>query len=142
MNVNLDSFVAVPIPTELYDEFARRYPRGISSVLVHIARDFLERTAEDHSRKQESKGVYWESLFLPDGTQIRTKYFGEFKVAQVTDGKIHWDRKLVPSMSQLARAMRGDTSNNAWKVLELKRPTDAQWQAADFLRRLGTATSP
>ena len=42
--------------------------------------------------------------------------------------------KAFESMSQLARAMRGDTSNNAWKVLEVKRPGDASWKLADFLR--------
>ena len=79
--------------------------------------------------------VFPEALFLPEGSQIRTKHYGELKVAKIDGGEIMWEEESYPSMSQLARAMRGDTSNNAWKVLEIKRPSDAKWQSADFLRR-------
>ena len=136
MSLNLDTFVAVPVSNELYAEFARRYPAGVSSVLEQVAQDFLDRTAEDFVALQpRAQGVYWEALFLPEGTQIRTKYFGEIKVAGIVGREILWEEKSYPSMSQLARAMRGDTSNNAWKVLEVKRPSDATWQPADYLRR-------
>jgi len=134
--LSLDSFVAVPLPIELYAEFARRYPSGISSVIEHVAWDFLDRTAEDFEAVPHgSNGVHWESLFLPEGTEVRTKYFNEHKVANIQGKEIVWEGKTYPSMSQLARSMRGDTSNNAWKVLEVKRPSDAKWQSAYFLRR-------
>lgn len=121
---------------ELYAELARRQPRGVSSLLEHVAWDFIERTADDLDPLPRGRaGVQWESLFLPDGTELRTKYFDELKVAVIRDGEISWDGGTYPSMSQLARAMRGDTSNNAWKVLEIKRPSDASWRLADFLRR-------
>ena len=136
MSLNLDAFVSVPVSIELYAEFSRRFPGGVSSVLEQVAQDFLDRTADDFAaRESHAEGIYWEALFLPDGTQIRTKYFGEFKVAEVARGKIVWDESGYPSMSQLARAMRGDTSNNAWNVLEIKRPFDAKWQPANSLRR-------
>lgn len=133
---NLDSFVAVPLPVELYAEFARRYSGGMSSIIEHIAWDFLDRTAEDFKAvSRSSNGIHWESIFLPDGTEIRTKYFNNYKLAVIRKTEIVWDGKTYSSMSRLARAMRGDTSNNAWKVLEVKRPGDAKWQPADFLRR-------
>jgi hypothetical protein len=136
MSLNLDTFVSVPLPNELYAEFARRFPGGVSSVLEHVARDFLDRTAEDlAAREPRTQGIYWEALFLPEGTQVRTKHYGEHKVADIVGTEITWDGEVYPSMSQLARAMRGDTSNNAWKVLEIKRPTDAMWQSALFVRR-------
>lgn len=136
MSLNLDTFVSVPVPNELYAELARRFPGGVSSVLEQITQDFLDRTAEDFAaREPRAQGIYWEALFLPEGSQIRTKHYGEIKVAKIADGKIIWEEESYPSMSQLARAMRGDTSNNAWKVLEIKRPSDAKWQSADFLRR-------
>lgn len=133
---NLDSFVTVPLPVELYAEFARRYPGRVSSVIENVALDFLDRTAEDFEPiPPDSKGVHWEALFMPERTEIRTKYRNEYKVAVIRGTEILWNGKTYPSMSQLARAMRGDTSNNAWKVLEIKRPLDAKWQPADFLRR-------
>lgn len=133
---NLDAFVAVPLPIELYAEFARRYPGGVSSVVEQVSWDFLDRTAEDfEAAPRGSNGVHWESLFLPEGTEVRTKYHNEYKVATIQNKKIVWEGETYPSMSQLAKSMRGGTSNNAWKVLEVKRPSDAKWQSADFLRK-------
>lgn len=134
MPLNLDSFVSIPVSNELYAEFARRFPGGVSSALEQIAQDFLDRTADDFVTR-EPRGVYWGALFLPEGSRIRTKHYGEIKVAEVVAGKIIWKEESYPSMSQLARAMRGGTSNNAWKVLEIKRPSDPKWQLAVFLRR-------
>ena len=136
MPSSLDSFVAVPIPHDLYAQLSQRYPAGVSSLLEHVVQDFLDRTAEDFAAKYPTRqGVQWDALFLPDGTQIRTKYYGKYPTAEIADGQIMWDGEQFPSMSQLARAMRGDTSNNAWVVLEIKRPTDAHWVRADRLRR-------
>lgn len=136
MSLNLDAFVAIPVSSEIYSEFSRRFPGSVSTVLEQIAQDFLDRTAEDFAaREPKTGGVYWEALFLPQNTLIRTKHYGEYKTAEINGAEITWDGDVYPSMSQLARAMRGDTSNNAWKVLEIKRPTDAKWQPADFLRR-------
>jgi hypothetical protein len=136
MSLNLDSFVAVPIPCDLYNELARRFPGGFSSVIENIAQDFLERTADDFAAGTGRAGsVYWEALLLPAGTEIRTKHHGVYKTAEITAGQIVWEGEAYPSMSRLASAMRGDTSNNAWKVLEIKRPTDGKWQPADHLRR-------
>ena len=134
--MNLDAFVAIPLPTELYAELARRYPGAVSSVLEQVAWDFLDRTADDFDAvPRGSNGTHWESLFLPDGTQIRTKHYNEYKIGSIQGKEICWEGETYPSMSQLARAMRGNTSNNAWKVLEIKRPSDTTWQPADFLRR-------
>lgn len=136
MPLNLDSFVSIPVSNELYAEFVRRFPGGVSSTLEQIAQDFLDRTADDFvTREPCAQGIYWDALFLPEGSQIRTKHYGEIKVAEVIAGKIIWKEQSYPSMSQLARAMRGGTSNNAWKVLEIKRPSDLKWQSAVFLRR-------
>lgn len=136
MSLDLDSFVAIPVSSKIYSEFSRRFPGSVSSALEQVAQDFLDRTAEDFAaREPKTEGIYWEALFLPQDTLIRTKHYGVYKTAEITGTEITWDGDVYPSMSQLARAMRGDTSNNAWKVLEIKRPTDAKWQPADFLRR-------
>lgn len=132
---SLDDFVCVPIPLDLYAELARRQPRSVATLLSDVAWDFVDRTAADFEARPRSKsGFQWDAVFLPDGTEVRTKYFGDMKVAAIADGEIQWEGKAFQSMSQLARAMRGDTSNNAWKVLEVKRPDDASWKLADFLR--------
>ena len=135
MSLSLDSFVAIPVPNDLYARLASRYPSGVSSIIEHVVEDFLERTSEDfEAARAKKQGLYWESLFIPDGSQIRTKYYGNYQVAEVQAGTVVWEGEAYPSLSRLASAMRGDTSNNAWKVLEIKRPTDAVWQLADRLR--------
>jgi hypothetical protein len=136
MPLSIDSFVAVPVSHDLYAELTRRYPAGPAWVIEQALQDFLDRTAEDFEAQRPLKqGVQWDSVFLPDGTQVRTKYYGEYQIAEIIDGEIIWKEKAFLSLSQLASAMRGDTSNNAWKVLEVKRPMDSSWIAADRLRR-------
>jgi len=134
---NLDSFVAVPIAIELFLELSRRYPRGVSSIIEQVSWDFLDRTVDDFESAPHSSanGIYWGSLFLPEGTEIRTRYFDEYKVAIIQGNEIMWNGKACRSPSRLARIMRGNTQNNAWKVLEVKRPSDAKWVMSDFLRK-------
>ena len=135
---SLDSFVAVPLSHDLYAQLAQRYPAGVSSVLEHVVRDFLDRTEQDFAARRDNarqNGIQWDALFLPHGTQIRTKYFGKHPIAEIVAGEILWEGQVYSSMSRLARAMRGDTSNNAWVVLEIKRPTDIDWIRADRLRK-------
>jgi hypothetical protein len=133
--MSLDSFVALPFPHDLYLELVQRYPTGASTVVQNVVQDFLDRTAKHLAEPGETlKGVQWDALLLPHGTQARTKYFGEYLIAEIVDGKIMWKGKHYRSMSQLARAMRSNTSNNAWVTFEIKRPTDTTWRLADRLR--------
>ena len=132
----LNQFVCVPIPTELYARLAAVNPFGVSSLIQDVVEDFLDRNADVlEERAKASAGVQWDAVRLPEGSRVRTKYRGEYKEAEVRDGRILWQGKVYESFSQLARAMRGDTSNNAWKVLEVKRPGDGAWKLADFLRQ-------
>jgi hypothetical protein len=136
MSIALDTFVAVPISHQLFMRLASRWPGGITSGVEDVLHDFLERTQEDFQAAHgEAKGLQWDSVHLPHGTELRTRYYGETQIAAIDDGRIVWDGEEYPSISRLASAMRGDTSNNAWKVIEVKKPTDAKWTPAERLRR-------
>ncbi len=134
---SLDDFVAVPVPADLYQDIAARYPTGVSSLIENVVRDFLDRTAEDfaHRRTNRGNGVRWDSVFLPDKTRLRTKHYGDYKYAEIKGDKIMFDGKDIPTISQLASRMRGNTSVNAWLHIEVMRPGDREWQKADILRR-------
>lgn len=135
MSNTSDTFVSVPISSALYLELANRYPGRVATLIENQLEDFLERTSDAAiAIITAKKGVQWESLFLPDGTEIRTQYYGVMQTAAIRGEEIVWNVKTYRSMSRLAGAMRGNTSNNAWKVLEVKRPTDSAWQLADRLR--------
>jgi len=130
----IDGIVAIPMSQHLFMRLAQRYPGGISSVVEQILEDFLDRTQDDHITG-DVESYQWDHLRLPSGTKIRTKHYGEYQIGEVVSGKLHWDGKEYPSMSKLARAMRGNTSNNAWVVLELQFPGEATWKLADRLRK-------
>ena len=135
MSLDLDSFVSVPLSTPLVAALLLRSPHGVSALIENVISDFLDRTEDDFMAAPTTLGVFWEALFLPSGTQIRTKYFGEFKVASVEKESIIWDGNVYPSFAQLANKMRGGKMNNAWKELQIKRPSDKMWMPAQSLRR-------
>ena len=130
----LEGVVAIPLSQQLFMRLAQRYPDGISGVVEHVLEDFLERTKDDYV-EANAEAYQWDHLRLPSGTKIRTKYYGEYQVGEVQDGKLYWDGEEYASMSQLARAMRGNTSNNAWVVLDLQFPGESTWKLADRLRK-------
>ena len=112
MHPALDSFVAVPMSQDLFMRLASRFPAGAASVVEQVVEDFLERTKDDDANNDQNPFI-WDQLRLPSGTKVRTKHYGDYQIAEVQDGKVYWDGEEFRSMSQLARAMRGNTSNNA-----------------------------
>ena len=135
MTLDLDSFVSVPLSTLFVAALLKRSPHGVSALIETVVTDFLKRTEDEFSIPSKPVGVFWEALFLSNGTKIRTKYFGEFKNAEITDEAITWDGQVYASFAQLANAMRGGTMNNAWRELQIKRPSDTTWMPAQSLRR-------
>jgi len=129
----MNEHVYVPIEVALYKELLNRYPGAANSTIQSVIGDFLERTREDFVF-EEKRGVYWDKVFLPNGTQIRTKYFNETLVGEIENERIVWRNEEYGSISQMVNTMRGNTSNNAWKVSEVRRPGDSVWYAADRLR--------
>ena len=135
MSQELDSFISIPLPTTLVFALLKRSPHGISGLIEYIAEDFLERTRDDFDTNNQITGIYWEAVFLPNGTELRTKYFGEYKIAKIENDRILWNGNEYPSFAKLANSMRGCTMNNAWKELQIKRPSDQKWLPAQSIRR-------
>ena len=128
-----DAFVAVPVSTSLYAEFARRFPDGSASVMEQVMQDFLDRTAADFEADQELRGISWKGLPLPHGTRILTTINGQTKVAEVVDGKLVFEGEHFTSVNRLALAMRGHATNG-WRDLQLQRPGDKEPIDAHELR--------
>jgi hypothetical protein len=134
--LNLDAFVAIPISTEIYSQLLQRYPGRMTSLVEDVVLDFLDRTKSESTTGRTSEGLQWDAVFLPAGTEIRTKYRGEYKIGIVREeGSIVRNGTAYSSPSKFASAMRGGTSNNAWMILSVKRPTDTAWMLANTLRR-------
>jgi len=134
---SLEEVVFVPFPIRLYRELLDRHSIGINSVIENVVEDFLERTADSSQNKVRNRGagIFWDTLFLPDSTRLRTKHRGQYKYADVKGDSIKYDDWSFSSVAQAANKMRADTSNNAWKVLEILFPSSTKWVQASRIRR-------
>ncbi|SDJ22763.1 hypothetical protein SAMN04487926_13835 [Paraburkholderia steynii] len=84
-----------------------------------------------------SNGMMWQDLYLPSGTQLYTPYKGIKIFAEVRCGKINVPSlgKQFRSPGEACNAMRGDTSNNAWREFFVSAPGSDVWTGADTLRQ-------
>lgn len=80
-----------------------------------------------------TRGYQWKSLFLPEGTVLRSWSYGEHNYAQVEgDEIIHKGEAVSPN--QFARSF-ARTTRNAWFDLSIRRPGEKHFKMASVLRR-------
>jgi hypothetical protein len=92
------------------------------------------------SATESLRGYQWKSLFLPEGTVLRSWSYGDAQLARVVgDQIIHAGRSVSPN--QFAQAF-ARTTRNAWSDLSVKRPGDKHFRPASVLRRELVAQSP
>jgi hypothetical protein len=78
------------------------------------------------------RGFQWKSLFLPDGTTLRTGHANTVEFAKVVGDRIVADdgARLTPSLF----ANRHATGRNAWRFVWLRFPGENHWHRADDCR--------
>lgn len=79
------------------------------------------------------RGYQWKTLFLPEGTVLRSWSYGEHNYARVVgDEIVHKGKAVSPNQfaQSFARSFR-----NAWMDLHVRRPEDQQFKLADRLRK-------
>jgi len=80
-----------------------------------------------------TRGYQWKSLFLPEGTVLRSWSYGEHNYALVEgDEIIHKGEAVSPN--QFARSF-ARTTRNAWFDLSIRRPGEKHFKMASVLRR-------
>lgn len=80
------------------------------------------------------RGYQWKSLFLPEGTVLRSWSYGEHNYARVQgDHIVHRGSPVTPN--QFARLF-ARTTRNAWRDLYIRRPGDPSYTLACRLRDL------
>ena len=137
----MNNITYVALPNDLLVRLVKRYGMSYDGIIEYAVEDFLDRTADEFMEtgtlawSDDHKGYTWDRLFLPEGTQLRTTHHGQHKIAEVRNGQIVYDDKVYRSPGKACNAMRGDTSNNAWLTLEIKRPQDAGYRIANHFRR-------
>jgi len=79
------------------------------------------------------RGYQWKTLFLPEGTVLRSWSYGEHNYACVEGDKImHEGASVTPN--QFARSF-ARTARNAWFDLSVRRPGDKHFKIASRLRQ-------
>jgi hypothetical protein len=123
----------VPLKNDLLMKLIDRYKENYPLAIDGVIEEFLERTADEHDEKTRFReGAYlWDQLELPAGTQLRTRYFDEWQIATLENGKFYFNDQAYKSPAKVCNAMRGNKINNAWLMLQIKRPNDVAFQKAE-----------
>ncbi|OWR05741.1 hypothetical protein CDO81_04640 [Roseateles puraquae] len=129
------------MPTELFLGLAAFLKsQGDSRDPVVAVSDAVDYWMDNASWKPEllrpaptsNSGYQWKSLFLPDGTEVRMQYKGDWHYAKVEGDKLMYEGEPI-TPGRLANTIT-QTSRNAWRDLWIKRPADAEWRLADDCR--------
>lgn len=146
-------FVSVPVSTELLARIMRfmdaiKTEKSLNQTLELFLQYALENAEWKYADGNDffgfspsnelAEGYLWargqKSLFLPNGTQILRKYKGKDYLTTVHNKQFVHQGRIYRSPAELARALSGDTSVNAWITLWIKRPVDTKWRlAADLV---------
>ena len=126
----------VPLKNDLLMKLIERYKENYPLAIDDVIEEFLERTAEQHDQQADSRrdGYIWDQVELPPGTELRTRYFDEWQVAILRNGKFYYKNKPYKSPAKVCNAMRGDKISNAWMMLQIKRPQDITFRKAEKFR--------
>lgn len=148
--------IGVLVDAQLHNELVLRLRKNddVSHIWENVMRDFLDRTSGDDSMwsgeyitemaelnddtellrvGDPKQGLRWETVFLPNGTQVRMKYKGQWHYAEIVQRKLVHDGEAL-SPSRFASKVADYTSRNAWRDLEFKLPGQADFMAAEKLR--------
>ena len=79
-----------------------------------------------------TRGYQWKSLFLPDGTVLRTVFGGKNYHCLVENDAIVYQGQIV-SPSGFVNAV-GGIRRNAWRCTWVLLPSNSEWTLADALR--------
>ena len=83
----------------------------------------------------DRRGYQWKQLFLPNGTELRLRYRGEYYYANIADDELLYaDESLSPRAWAL---MVTGTVRNAWRDIWLRRSVQEPWMRASDWRPQG-----
>ena len=140
----METQISVPIASEKFIELANflrsKGDRRDPVMVVTDAIDYWMQNADwkpELLRQSTGRGHQWKGIFLPDGTEVRMQYKGQYYYARVEDDQLMYQGDST-TPSRLANTIAG-SSRNAWNDLWVKRPTDVEWHLADDLRNAETS---
>ncbi len=136
MFTTVSSQLATTTLRRLIDHLSSHGRNGDVSEAINSALEFwLDAQNQIPSGANPSciRGYQWKSLFLPEGTVLRSWSYGEHNYARVEGDKIIHEGEAV-SPNQFARAYARST-RNAWFDIWVRRPGEKFFKMAGLLRK-------
>jgi hypothetical protein len=135
----------LPISLEIYHQLlGASFNTGLEKEAWEIGaaaiREWMVRHNPDSFAMPATAGYQWKSLFLPNGTLLRTVFNGKNFHCLVEDDRILYNEQAV-SPSGFANAV-GGVRRNAWKVVWILFPNTTVWKLAGTLRAKKNAPRP
>jgi hypothetical protein len=134
-------YIYVPLHVEIYAELLTRLDGpDVSDLINDIINDYIERNECEFADLPEeygdsSKGLRWQDVILPNGSEVKMTYKGNEAVAEIKNQTLMYEG-ISYSPSEFAREIAGGTARNAWKDLWISKPTSGskKWKLADDMR--------
>jgi hypothetical protein len=125
--------LSVVVPTELYVELLfqlRKYgdTRQPEEVLPLAIKAWLA----SYLGNPCGRGYQWKELFLPDGTELRTRYRGVYYYAKVEGDQLRYGGISVSPRSWVAH-LTGSV-RNAWRDVWIRQGVNSWWVQASAMR--------
>lgn len=135
----MDATEALPIPSSLVQRLqAHLMRRGGAPDLQHALSAAIEMWLTEQSKLRigsdpaSVRGYQWKSVFLPEGTLLCTRSYGEDQYARIV-GKELFFRGRAMSPNRFAH-WAGRGTRNAWNDIYVRRPQDKFYIPASRLR--------
>ena len=140
----METQISVPVSTKQFLELAHFLrSKGDQRDPVLAVADAIDYWMQNADWKPEllcqstGHGFQWKEIFLPDGTEVRMQYKGQYYYASVEDDQLMYQGNST-TPSRLSNTI-ARSSRNAWRDLWVKRPTDVEWYLANDLRNTDTS---
>jgi len=132
MNPNLCIAVSLPTLRALLDYQAGQDDHPDPAALADAAiRDWLQRQHQQ-ARPAGQRGYLWKTLFLPEGTRLRTASHHGSQYASIEGDELVYNA-MTMSPNQFAQAGNGNT-RSAWDAISIQLPGERAWQPVARLR--------
>ncbi|MGW8390612.1 hypothetical protein [Pseudoduganella sp. HUAS MS19] len=137
MNTRVILEVSLPTLRALLDYHAEQATGIALADLADMAiGEWLQRQRAAN-KPVDPSGLFWKTIFLPNGTRLRICSRAGPHFAQVVCGElVYQERPLSPN--QFVTASLGNVGN-AWKVIHVQLPGDCDWTPALRLRHAAKA---
>jgi hypothetical protein len=127
----------VPITLELWQQLLgastdTAFAKEDWEIAAEAISDWMRRHKPDAIPMPLVHGYQWKSVFLPDGTLLRTVFGGQNYHCLVESDKILYNGRAV-SPSGFVNAV-GGIRRNAWRCTWILLPDSKEWKLADTLR--------